>query len=368
MTVHHIYPYRSFHRDTLRQQLAEAGIGTLCHYPVPIHRQPCFASRFQGEDYPMAETLAAEELSLPLSPAMTEAEAERVAAAVKAAEAGQAIPQGDPVSYSDISRLTASYGTTLEEAACRVIRSGWYVQGSECRAFEQEFANYCAGKAGLWQLHCVGCANGLDALTLLLIALKQRNGWTAQSEVIVPALTFIATAQAVLRAGLTLRLCDITPDGLMDPMSAATAITPQTVALLPVHLYGRRADLDELSQLADIHGLALVQDAAQGHGLPLDVKSGGLQAAFSFYPGKNLGALGDGGAMVTDDGELAAHVRQLANYGAKEKYCHEMPEAFNSRLDELQAALLRVKLTRLDEDNARRSRIAAIYDKALARI
>lgn len=359
-SVYHIYPYYSPERDALKERLAAEGIQTLCHYPVPIHRQPCFNGLFGDLDFPEAERIASEELSLPLSPTMTEEEVLTVCRHIK----GEATDQ-DTIPYLDLKAVNARYADELSAAAKSVIESGWYVNGNECKAFEEDFAGYCADKSGLMALHCVGCANGLDALTLILLALKQRHGWTAESEVIVPAMTFVATAQAVLRAGLTLRLADVTPNGLLDPMSAAMAITDRTVALLPVHLYGQRADIEALSELADIHGLQLVQDAAQAHGQPLDVPHGNVCAAFSFYPGKNLGALGDGGAIITDDEALAHDVRRLANYGCSEKYHHEVPEAFNSRIDELQAALLRVKLRHLDEDNARRAALAKIYEETL---
>lgn len=375
MNVHHVYPYRSTQRECLQRRLSELGVQTLCHYPVPLHRQACFGGEFDRLELPEAERIAAEELSLPMSPTMTEEDARYVVRAVHAAQEateGEAQPQaaawGRSVPFLDLKDVNARYVSELNDAARRVIDGGWYIGGEECHLFEQEFASYCADKSGRMSLHCVGCGNGLDALTLILTALRQRYGWTAESEVIVPAMTFVATGQAVVRAGLTLRLCDVTPEGLMDPMSAAMAITDHTVALLPVHLYGQRADLDTLSELASIHGLTIVQDAAQAHGLPLDYgEGGGIVAAFSFYPGKNLGALGDGGAVVTDDELLAAHVRSLANYGAAEKYHHDLPEACNSRLDALQAALLRVKLRHLDEDNAQRLRIAAIYDAELKR-
>lgn len=368
MNVYHIYPYYTSRREDLQRRLEGLGVQTLCHYPVPMHRQACFGGQFMQQEFPDAERIAAEELSLPMSPTMTEDEARYVVRAIQdtsAQDCDRQVEDGRSVPFLNLSDVNAQYAAELHEAALRVINQGWYVGGEECRLFEQEFASYCADKSGRMSLHCVGCGNGLDALTLILIALKQRHGWTQDSEVIVPAMTFVATGQAVERAGLTLRLCDVTPEGLMDPMSAATAITEHTVALLPVHLYGQRADMETLAELANIHNLQIVQDAAQAHGLPLDYGEGSIVAAFSFYPGKNLGALGDAGAIVTDDELLASHVRSLANYGAAEKYHHDQPQSCNSRLDSLQAALLRVKLRHLDEDNARRARIAAIYDKYL---
>lgn len=361
MTVYHVYPYYTHERDELQLRLAEAGVQTLCHYPVPLHRQACFEEAFSALEFPEAERIASEELSLPISPVMSEEELTYTVNILK----GRSSENSRKVPFLDLQAVNNQYADELKAASARVIENGWYINGEECKAFEREFANYCADKSGLMQMHCVGCANGLDALTLILLALKQRYGWTSDCEVVVPAMTFVATGQAVVRAGLTLRLCDVSPDGLMDPMSAAMAITDHTIALLPVHLYGQRADLETLSELAEVHGLQIVQDAAQAHGLPLDSPARYIHAAFSFYPGKNLGALGDAGAVVTTDEELAEHVRTLANYGAAEKYHHNLPEAMNSRLDEMQAALLRVKLRHLDEDNRKRARLAALYNELL---
>lgn len=358
--VYHIYPYFTPNREEMQHQLEGLGVQTLRHYPVPLHQQPCFGEMFEGQDFPEAERIAQEELSLPISPVMTEEEARHVVKALH----GDAT-ESKHVPFLDLASVNARYAMELQQAAQSVIERGWYVNGEECKAFEREFAGYCADKSGLMFLHCVGCGNGLDALTLILTALKQHHGWPDSSEVIVPAMTFVATGQAVVRAGLTLRLCDVTPEGLMDPMSAAMAITDRTVALLPVHLYGKRADLDTLAELAALHNLTIVQDAAQAHGLPIDLPEHSIIAAYSFYPGKNLGALGDGGAIVTDNEELAIHVRSLANYGSTEKYHHNLPEAINSRLDEMQAALLRIKLRHLDDDNDRRAQIAAIYNNEL---
>lgn len=361
MTVYHVYPYYTHERELLQQKLADAGVQTLCHYPVPLHHQECFECMFSCLEFPEAERIAAEELSLPISPVMTEEELHHIVGIIK----GTCGDHHMKVPFLDLQAVNNQYAKELNAAAAQVISRGWYINGEECKAFEREFASYCADKSGLMQMHCVGCANGLDALTLILLALKQRHGWTSECEVIVPAMTFVATGQAVIQAGLTLRLCDVSPDGLMDPMSAAMAITDHTVALLPVHLYGQRADLETLSELAEVHGLQIIQDAAQAHGLPLDSPTSYIHAAFSFYPGKNLGALGDGGAVVTTDEDLAEHVRTLANYGSSEKYHHNLPEAMNSRLDELQAAFLRVKLRHLDEDNQKRARIASLYDELL---
>jgi dTDP-3-amino-3,4,6-trideoxy-alpha-D-glucose transaminase len=245
------------------------------------------------------------------------------------------------------------------DAACRrVVESGWYVLGAEVEAFEAEFAAYCGVR------HCVAVGNGLDALTLLLRACGVGRG----DEVIVPAHTFIATWLAVTAAGALPVAADVDErTGNLDPARAAAAVTPRTAALLPVHLYGQPADMDALAAVAGRHGLALLEDAAQAHGARYKGRrAGGLgrAAGFSFYPAKNLGALGDGGAVTTDDAALAAKLRRLRNYGSTAKYHHE-ERGVNSRLDELQAALLRVKLRRLDEWNGRRAALARLYADAL---
>ena len=254
------------------------------------------------------------------------------------------------IKFLDIPQITASFQPELNDAIKRVVEKGWYIQGEECREFEAEWAEYCHKK------HAVGVGNGLDALTLILLAYKQLRGWKDDNEVIVPALTYVASVQAIVRAGLKPVLADVNRDALLTAEAVEPLISSKTVALLPVHLYGQRAPMEELSALAQQHHLVTVEDAAQGHGLDIFGT-----AAFSFYPGKNLGALGDGGAVVTDDDELAERVRSLANYGSSVKYQHDVPDAVNSRLDELQAAVLRVKWRRLDEDNDERRKIAEVY-------
>jgi dTDP-4-amino-4,6-dideoxygalactose transaminase len=246
----------------------------------------------------------------------------------------------------------------LHDAYQRVMQSGWYILGREVRAFEDEFAAYCEAE------HCVGVGNGLDALHLVLRAYGIGNG----DEVIVPANTYIATWLAVSYAGA--RPVPVEPDERtynLDPERVEAAITPRTRALIPVHLYGQPADMDVLNDIATLHGLKVIEDAAQAHGARYrDRRVGALgdAAGFSFYPGKNLGALGDGGAVVTNDAELADKVRVLRNYGSRVKYHNEV-KGFNSRLDELQAALLRTKLASLDEWNARRKGLAAQYMNTL---
>jgi dTDP-3-amino-3,4,6-trideoxy-alpha-D-glucose transaminase len=258
--------------------------------------------------------------------------------------------------------LHAPYRELQEEmdAACRrVLASGWYVLGAEVEAFEAEFAGYCGVR------HCVTVGNGLDALTLIL----RGCGIGPGDEVIVPAHTFIATWLAVSAAGAVPVAVDVDErTGNLDAAQAADAITPRTAALLPVHLYGQPADMEALGAVARRHGLKLIEDAAQAHGARCHGRRAGSlgdAAGFSFYPAKNLGALGDGGAITTNDDALAARVRLLRNYGSTVKYSHET-QGVNSRLDELQAALLHVKLRHLDEWNARRAALAARYRDALA--
>ena len=233
--------------------------------------------------------------------------------------------------------------------------------GRELAAFEDEFGGYCHAQ------HCIGVGNGLDALTLILKA----SGIGAGDEVIVPANTYIATWLAVSAVGAT--PVPVEPDEStfnIDPAAIEAAITPRTVAILAVHLYGLPADLDSLRDIAAKHALAVFCDAAQAHGAhgpSFTVGDCGDAAGFSFYPGKNLGALGDGGAVTTSDDDLAARIRRLRNYGSEVKY-HNVERGANSRLDELQAALLRVKLPHLDAWNGRRRWVAACYIAALDQV
>lgn len=265
------------------------------------------------------------------------------------------------VPFLDLKAVNARFASALAVAGRDVLRSGWYIYGTQCQAFEQEFSRYVGTAC------CVGTANGLDALTLILQAMKLKEGWSDGAEVIVPAFTFIATAEAVNRAGLTPVFCDVDENFTLDVRNAESLVTPHTCALLPVHLYGHMADMPALLALARRRGLKVVEDAAQAHGATLDGRKAGSwgdAAAFSFYPGKNLGALGDAGAVTTDDEALAGLIRMLGNYGARKKYYHEVLGA-NSRLDELQAACLRVKLPALDRDNRRRQAIARIYAESI---
>lgn len=249
----------------------------------------------------------------------------------------------------------------IDEAVARVLNSGRYILGEEVEAFEAQFAAFCG--AG----HCIGTGNGLDALHLALLAVGVEPG----DEVIVPSNTFIATWLAVSYAGAV--PVPVEPDKAthnLDPNLVEAAISPRTRAILPTHLYGQPADLDPLLDIARRHGLKLVEDAAQAHGAEYKgrrVGSHGDAIAWSFYPGKNLGALGDGGAVTTNDPEIAARVRLLGNYGSSRKYVHDL-RGFNSRLDPLQAAVLAVKLRHLKDWNRRRAERAQVYSTALAEL
>jgi dTDP-4-amino-4,6-dideoxygalactose transaminase len=263
------------------------------------------------------------------------------------------------VSFLDLKSINLHYRADFYAAFDRVLESGWLILGKEVENFEREFASYCGVD------HCVGVGNGLEALHLVLRAW----GIGQSDEVIVPSNTFIATWLAVSYAGAV--PVPVEPDAStynIDPERIEAAITPRTKAIIPVHLYGQPAEMNAIMAIANKHGLKVLEDAAQAHGARLNGKrTGGLAhaAGFSFYPAKNLGALGDGGAVTTDDAELADRIRILRNYGAEAKYHNEV-KGFNSRLDELQAAFLRVKLPYLDMDNSRRSVIANLYQEGLA--
>lgn len=258
------------------------------------------------------------------------------------------------VPFLNVAAATHELEKELVDAATRVVRSGWYILGEEVRAFESEWARYVGAS------HAVGIGNGLDAITLALRALGVGPG----HEVIVPSNTFIATWIAVAQTGAT--PVGVEPDERtwnIDPLRIESALTPRTRAIVPVHLYGQSADLDPILQLARAHDLVVVEDAAQAHGARYrDRRIGahGHAVTWSFYPGKNLGALGDAGAVTTNDAELADRIRTLGNYGSKVKYHHDLL-GMNSRLDEMQAALLRVKLPHLDPWNDRRRALARRY-------
>ena len=265
------------------------------------------------------------------------------------------------VPFLDLKGINGAHAPQLEAAFRRVLESGWYILGKEVEQFERQFAAYCGAA------HGIGVANGLDAIMLVL----KGYGIGPGDEVIVPSNTFIATWLAVSQCGATpVPVEPVEATYNLDPALVEAAITPRTRAIIAVHLYGQPADMEPLRALAGRHGLKLVEDAAQAHGARCHGRrtgSLGDAAAFSFYPGKNLGALGDGGGIVTDDAALDGIVRTYRNYGSQKKY-HNLVQGFNSRLDELQAAFLAVKLATLDEDNAARRAVAARYDELLAGI
>lgn len=263
------------------------------------------------------------------------------------------------IPFLDLGAAYRELQTDIDAAVARTLASGYYIGGPEVDAFEDEFAVYCGTN------HAIGLANGLDALHLVLRAMDVGPG----DEVIVPSNTYIATWLAVSQCGAT--PVPVEPDARtynIDPALIEAAITPRTKVILPVHLYGQPADMDPILAIARKHGLRVLEDGAQAHGARYKGKrlgSHGDAVAWSFYPGKNLGAMGDGGAVTTNDAQLADRLRVLRNYGSRVKYVNEV-QGYNSRLDPLQAAILRVKLPHLDEWNARRSAIAARYQEGLA--
>jgi dTDP-4-amino-4,6-dideoxygalactose transaminase len=263
------------------------------------------------------------------------------------------------IPFLDLGAAYSELRVEIETAVLRSLRSGWYVGGAEVEAFECEFAAYTETS------HCVGVANGLDALHLALRAMDVGVG----DEVIVPSNTYIATWLAVSQCGATpVPIEPLESTHNIDPSRIEAAITPRTKAIIPVHLYGQPADLDPILAIAHRHGLRVLEDAAQAHGARYKNKrigGHGDVVAWSFYPGKNLGALGDAGAITTNDSDIADRIRVLRNYGSRVKYVNEM-QGYNSRLDPVQAAVLRVKLSVLDSWNARREKIAVRYTKALA--
>lgn len=258
------------------------------------------------------------------------------------------------IPFLDLKAAYLSLKEQIDAAVARVLDSGWYILGPEVEAFESEFAEYCQAK------EAVGVADGLSALHLALQAMDIGPG----DEVIVPSNTFIATWLAVSQCGAT--PVPVEPNPLTFNIEAPqiqAALTPRTKAIIPVHLYGQPADLDPILALARQHDLWVLEDAAQAHGAKYKgarIGGHGDAVAWSFYPGKNLGAMGDGGAVTTNDTELAMRIRELRNYGSTEKYVHRV-QGYNCRLDPLQAAVLRVKLAHLDPWNARRQSIAQQY-------
>jgi dTDP-4-amino-4,6-dideoxygalactose transaminase len=265
-----------------------------------------------------------------------------------------------PVPILDLAAQYASIRAEVEPAVLRVLESGHYIGGEECRCFEQEFAAYCGTS------HACGVANGTDALTVCLRAYGVGPG----DEVVTVANTFFATAEAILMTGARPVFVDVDPEtGMMDPSRLAGVITPRTRLVLPVHLYGHPADIDAIRDVGDRHGVPVLEDAAQGHGATLRgrrVGSLGHAACFSFYPSKNLGAAGDAGIVTSNDHEFIERVRRIANHGAgTQRYLHTVVGT-NSRLDALQAAILRVKLRHLDAWIAARRDHAEAYAAGLA--
>lgn len=267
----------------------------------------------------------------------------------------------NPIPFLDLQSAYRELKAEIDDAIARVLQSGWYIGGGEVSQFEAEFAAYCEAD------HCVGVGNGLDALHIALVALGIGPG----DEVVVSSNTFIATWLAVSMVGAT--PVPVEPDPTthnIDPSRIEAAITKRTKLLLPTHLYGQPAELDPILELARAHGLKVLEDAAQAHGATYKgrrIGAHGDVVAWSFYPGKNLGALGDAGAVTTNDPELAQLIRTLGNYGSTKKYIHEV-QGFNSRLDPIQAAVLSVKLRHLDAWNERRRRIADVYRTQLANL
>jgi len=263
------------------------------------------------------------------------------------------------VKFLDLGATYRELKTEIDAAVARVLDSGWYLLGAELEAFEAEYAAYTGAR------YCIGVGNGLEALHLSLRAMGVGPG----DEVLVPSNTYIATWLAVSQTGAT--PVPVEPDERtynMDPQRIEDAITPRTRAILPVHLYGQPADMVPILACAEKHGLKVLADGAQAHGARYrGAAIGGLgdATAWSFYPGKNLGAYGDAGAVTTDDPALAERLRMLRNYGSRVKYVNEV-QGYNSRLDEMQAAILRVKLRHMDTWNARRALVAAAYQSALS--
>ncbi|MBR4785236.1 MAG: DegT/DnrJ/EryC1/StrS family aminotransferase [Fibrobacter sp.] len=270
------------------------------------------------------------------------------------------------IAFLDLKQVNAPYMDTLKSAASAVVESGWYIRGSYVECFEREFAAYCG------YAHGVGVGNGLDALTLMLRASIELGRIAPGDEILVPANTYIATVLAVNAAGLVPVLVE--PDEKtfnIDPTKLETACSPKTRGILSVNLYGRLADMKAICAFAEARGLFVFEDCAQSHGAASHRSAAGtsgvrgIACAYSFYPTKNLGALGDAGMVVTDDAELARVVRMLGNYGSEQKYVNRY-RGVNSRLDEIQAAFLLAKLPHLDAWNERRREIAARYCREIS--
>jgi len=266
------------------------------------------------------------------------------------------------VPFLDLGRINSQFRDELLSAITGVVDSGWYIQGENVKAFEQAFAEFCGVR------HCIGVANGLDALTLTLRAWKELGKIQEGDEVIVPANTYIASILAITENKLTPVLVE--PDEAtynLCPKKVQAAITEKTKVIIPVHLYGQLSAMPALKSIAELHSLLILEDSAQAHGASLDGRKAGSwgdASGFSFYPGKNLGALGDAGAITTNDDDLARTLRALGNYGSHEKY-KNIHQGVNSRLDEIQAAILSVKLKYLDIHTEQRRKIASVYLKGI---
>lgn len=262
------------------------------------------------------------------------------------------------VEFLNLKRINEQYKNELQEASNRVISSGWYIRGKEVQEFEAQFAQYVGVK------YCIGVANGLDALILVLRAWKELGRLRDGDEVIVPANTYIASILAITENNLVPVLVEPDIDTYnISTAGVAKALTSKTKAILPVHLYGQISPMDEIMSIANEKKILVLEDSAQSQGASLQGKkcgSWGHASGFSFYPGKNLGALGDAGCVTTDDAETAEMVRVLGNYGSQKKY-HNLYQGVNSRLDEIQAAFLKVRLKYLDAENERRRHIASYY-------
>ena len=262
------------------------------------------------------------------------------------------------IKFLDLHKINQSYEEAFKKQFATMLESGWYILGNSVKQFEGEFAQYCGTK------HCIGVANGLDALILIFRAYKEIGKLKSGDEVIVPANTYIASIIAILQNDLKPVLVE--PDIKtynLNPSEIEKYITPRTKAILPVHLYGQLCNMKEISQIAQKHNLLVVEDAAQAHGAIMSEKKAGNWSdagAFSFYPGKNLGALGDGGAITTNCDELAQVLKAIRNYGSHKKYQNDYM-GINSRLDEIQAGFLSIKLQDLNNQNQRRREVAKRY-------
>ncbi|WP_339609749.1 DegT/DnrJ/EryC1/StrS family aminotransferase [uncultured Planktosalinus sp.] len=265
--------------------------------------------------------------------------------------------------FLNLQKINARFESQFQKVFKDFLDSGYYILGNQVKEFEKAFADYCGTK------HCIGVANGLEALRLILESYKVLGKLKDGDEVIVAANTYIATILAIKQAGLTPVLAEAEAETYgFDITKLKQVLTPKTKAIMPVHLYGQITNMDHVNAFAQENNLLVIEDAAQAHGARFKVQNSRLKnagnlgdaAGFSFYPTKNLGALGDGGAVTTNDDEVADVVKMLRNYGAKTKYVNDLP-GFNSRLDELQAALLSIKLEQLDADNKRRREIATTY-------